>query len=102
MNGTVTHADGTTAPATAQDVQGRCQGSDFFWLDLDGLDDEAPTSFCTASGSTPWLLKTPSTSANDPSSTLTTGSPTWWSTAHKQQTRPPPLRFTSSIRLGGW
>lgn len=41
MNGTVTHADGTAAPAAVEDVQGRCQGSEFFWLDLDGLDDEA-------------------------------------------------------------
>ena len=41
MNGTVTHADGTSGPATVEDVQGRCQGSESFWLDLDGLDDEA-------------------------------------------------------------
>jgi magnesium transporter len=40
VNGTVTHADGTTAPATVADVRARCQGTEFFWLDLDGLDDE--------------------------------------------------------------
>jgi magnesium transporter len=41
VNGTVTHADGTSAIATVDDVRGRCQGSEFFWLDLDGLDAEA-------------------------------------------------------------
>ena len=41
MNGTVTHADGSTVPAVLDDVRGRCGGTDFFWLDLDGLDDEA-------------------------------------------------------------
>jgi len=41
MEGIVTHADGTTAPATVDDVQGRCQDTEFFWLDLDGLDEEA-------------------------------------------------------------
>ena len=41
MNGTVTHADGTTVAASADDVRSRCGATDFFWLDLDGLDDEA-------------------------------------------------------------
>jgi magnesium transporter len=41
VNGTVTHGDGTSAPATVDDVTGRCQGTEFFWLDLDGLDAEA-------------------------------------------------------------
>jgi magnesium transporter len=41
VNGTVTLADGTSTVAIADDVRGRCHGSEFFWLDLDGLDDEA-------------------------------------------------------------
>jgi len=41
VNGTVTLADGTSATATVDDVRGRCQASEFFWLDLDGLDAEA-------------------------------------------------------------
>ena len=41
MNGTVTNADGTVVPATVDDVRGRCQVSGFFWLDLDGVDEEA-------------------------------------------------------------
>ena len=41
MEGTITQADGTAAPATVGDVHTRCQGTEFFWLDLDGLDAEA-------------------------------------------------------------
>jgi magnesium transporter len=41
VNGTVIHADGTTTPAVLDDLRTRCQGPDFFWLDLDGLDAEA-------------------------------------------------------------
>ncbi|HLX87977.1 MAG TPA: magnesium transporter CorA family protein [Acidimicrobiales bacterium] len=41
MNGIVMHADGTTTPANADDVRGRCGQTEFFWLDLDGLDDES-------------------------------------------------------------
>ncbi len=38
MNGTLTTPDGTSVPATREAVRA---ASGFFWLDLDGLDDEA-------------------------------------------------------------
>ena len=38
MNGTLTAPDGTSAPATPEALRA---ASGFFWLDLDGLDDEA-------------------------------------------------------------
>jgi magnesium transporter len=41
MNGVLTAADGSTVDATLSEVQRRGQGTDFFWLDLDGLDAEA-------------------------------------------------------------
>jgi len=40
MDGTLTSA-GTTAPATRAAVEQYLAGSQFFWLDLDGVDDEA-------------------------------------------------------------
>src|SRR5579872_4725598 len=41
MKGRLTSADGTTVDATPDEVRRRLAGTDFFWLDLDGLDDEA-------------------------------------------------------------
>ena len=41
MKGTITLADGTTTEAVADDVRSRCDATGFFWLDLEGLDDEA-------------------------------------------------------------
>jgi len=40
VNGTVTKADGTATAAAADDVRGLCQSTEFFWLDLNGLDAE--------------------------------------------------------------
>ena len=41
MDATITLADGSTSAVTIDDVKRRCQGTEFFWLDLDGLDGDA-------------------------------------------------------------
>jgi Mg2+ and Co2+ transporter CorA len=41
MRGTLTHADGSVTTASTDAVQQALTGRDFFWLNLDDLDDEA-------------------------------------------------------------
>ena len=57
MQGTVTHADGSSVPAVADDLRRRCQGSEFFWLDLDGLDAEASALLLQAYGFHPLAVE---------------------------------------------
>ncbi len=40
MNGVITARDGTTVDATIDAVRSQLAAGDFFWLDLDGVDDE--------------------------------------------------------------
>jgi magnesium transporter len=40
VNGTITQRDGTTVDATADVINQHLSSGEFFWLDLDGLDDE--------------------------------------------------------------
>ncbi len=48
MEGTLT-VEGTTAPATRQAIEQHLAARIFFWLDLDGVDDEAHDVFCRCS-----------------------------------------------------
>jgi magnesium transporter len=57
MQGTVINPDGTTLTATADDVRGRCQAAGFFWLDLDGVDDEASSLLLEAFGFHPLAVE---------------------------------------------
>ncbi len=41
MNGAITARDGTTVDATVDAIRAQLAGGEFFWLDLDGVDEDA-------------------------------------------------------------
>jgi magnesium transporter len=50
MNGTLTHADGSVMAATADGARAALAGAEFFWLNLDDLDEEASEVLTTSFG----------------------------------------------------